>query len=101
MRAGVIDLYLAVTLHPRWEYNSDILTWVFTEHIGSGRVKKVQRVKKEHRYLWYLNPGPQCENGFWYRFFSLMKKMVPHDLMRVQITEISLYLFLPAILKCV
>ena len=37
--------------------------------LGSGRVKKVQRVKKGHRYLWYLNPGPQCENGFWHRFF--------------------------------
>ena len=37
--------------------------------LGSGRVKKVQRVKKGHRYLWYLNPGPQCKNGFWYRFF--------------------------------
>ena len=37
--------------------------------VGSGRVKKVQRVKNGHRYLWYLNPGPQCENGFWHRFF--------------------------------
>ena len=37
--------------------------------LGSGRVKKVQRVKKGHIYLWYLNPGPQCVNGFWHRFF--------------------------------
>ena len=27
-----------------------------------------------------------------------MKKMVPHDLMRVQITKISVYIFLPAVL---
>ena len=27
--------------------------------------------------------------------FSLMKKMVPHDLMRVQITKISVYIFYP------
>ena len=39
------------------------------EQLGSRRVKKVQRVKKRQRYLWYLNPGPQCENGFWHRFF--------------------------------
>ena len=37
--------------------------------LGSGRVKKVQRVKKGHRYLWYLNLGPQYENGFWHRIF--------------------------------
>ena len=34
-----------------------------SQKLGSGRVKK------GHRYLWYLNPGPQCENGFWHRFF--------------------------------
>ena len=27
-----------------------------------------------------------------------MKKMVPHDLMRVQITKISVYLFFPAVI---
>ena len=36
---------------------------VTNSYLGSGRVKK------GHRYLWYLNPGPQCANGFWHRFF--------------------------------
>ena len=40
----------------------------FKLDVGSGRLKKVQRVKKGHHYLWYLNPGLQCENGFWHRF---------------------------------
>ena len=35
---------------------------VHSQTLGSGRVKK------GHQYLWYLNPGPQCENGFWHRF---------------------------------
>ena len=37
--------------------------------VGLGPVKRVQRVKKGHRYLRHLNRGPQYENGFWRKFF--------------------------------